>query len=57
VEQQYLPDDLAGRVFYEPSEEGMEKQIGDRLQRLRRARLEAKNASAKPPDGEPRPRD
>jgi putative ATPase len=56
VEQQYLPDDLAGRVFYEPSEEGMEKQIGDRLQRLRRQRLEAKNASAKPPDGEPRSR-
>jgi putative ATPase len=41
VEQQYLPDALAGRVFYEPSEEGMEKQIGDRLQRLRRQRLEA----------------
>jgi len=40
VEQQYLPDALAGRVFYEPSEEGLEKQIGDRLQRLRRARLE-----------------
>jgi putative ATPase len=40
VEQQYLPDGLAGRVFYEPSDQGLETQIGERLQRLRRARLE-----------------
>jgi putative ATPase len=40
VDQQYLPDELADRVYYEPSEEGLEKQIGERLQRLRRARLE-----------------
>jgi putative ATPase len=42
VEQQYLPDALAGRVFYEPSDQGLETQIGDRLQRLRRQRLEAR---------------
>ena len=42
VDQQYLPDELAGRVFYEPSDQGMEIQIGERLQRLRRARLERK---------------
>ena len=40
VDQQYLPDELAGRVFYEPSEEGLEAKIGERLQRLRRLRLE-----------------
>ena len=40
VDQQYLPDDLVGRVFYEPSEEGLELKIGERLQRLRRLRLE-----------------
>ena len=40
VEQQYLPDELAGRVFYEPSDEGLELKIGERLQRLRRLRLE-----------------
>jgi putative ATPase len=40
VEQQYLPDELAGRVFYEPSDQGMEIQIGERLQRLRRQRFE-----------------
>jgi putative ATPase len=42
IEQQYLPDALAGRVFYEPSDQGLEIQIGERLQRLRRQRLEAK---------------
>ena len=40
VDQEYLPDDLVGRVFYEPSEEGLELKIGERLQRLRRLRLE-----------------
>ena len=40
VDQQYLPDELVGRVFYEPSEEGLEQKIGERLQRLRRLRLE-----------------
>ena len=47
VEQQYLPDDLAGRVFYEQSEEGLEQKIGERLQRLRRLRLEARRGSKK----------
>jgi putative ATPase len=40
VDQQYLPDALAGKVYYEPSDQGLEGQIGDRLARLRRARLE-----------------
>ncbi|MDQ2690378.1 MAG: replication-associated recombination protein A [Chloroflexota bacterium] len=42
VDQQYLPDELVGRVFYEPSEEGLELKIGERLQRLRRQRLESR---------------
>ena len=42
VDQEYLPDDLVGRVFYEPSEEGLELKIGERLQRLRRLRLETR---------------
>ena len=45
VDQQYLPDDLVGRVFYEPSEEGLEQKIGERLQRLRRLRLESRRRS------------
>jgi putative ATPase len=40
VDQQYLPDALAGKVYYEPSDQGLEKQIGERLERLRRLRLE-----------------
>ena len=40
VDQEYLPDGLVGRVFYEPSDEGLELKIGERLQRLRRRRLE-----------------
>jgi putative ATPase len=40
VDQQYLPDELAGRVFYEPTDQGLEIQIGERLQRIRRQRLE-----------------
>jgi putative ATPase len=47
VGQQYLPDDLAGRVFYEPSDQGQEKMLGERLQRLRRQRLERQREQAK----------
>ncbi|MEO5985510.1 MAG: replication-associated recombination protein A [Candidatus Limnocylindria bacterium] len=42
VDQDYLPDALVGRVFYEPTEEGLELKIGERLQRLRRRRLEGR---------------
>ena len=35
VEQQYLPDALAGRRYYEPSDQGMEAQVRERLARLR----------------------
>jgi putative ATPase len=42
VDQQYLPDALAGKTYYEPSDQGLEGQIGERLTRLRRARLESR---------------
>jgi putative ATPase len=32
----YLPDEIAGTRFYEPTEQGLEKQIKERLERLRR---------------------
>ena len=35
VKQQYLPDELVGRTFYHPSENGYEKEIGERLKKLR----------------------
>lgn len=33
--QQYLPDDLVGRRFYEPSPHGHEARVAQRLQELR----------------------
>ena len=35
VEQQYLPDELVGTRFYEPGDLGYEKQMKERLTRLR----------------------
>lgn len=35
VEQQYLPDNLRGRRYYEPSDQGIEQRIKDRLDGLR----------------------
>jgi putative ATPase len=46
IEQQYLPDALAGRLFYEPSDQGLEIKIGERLERLRRLRLEERRGKA-----------
>ncbi len=42
VDQQYLPDELADKVYYEPSDQGLEQKIGERLERLRRARRDAR---------------
>jgi putative ATPase len=41
VEQQYLPKSLQGQVFYQPSDQGYEAQIRDRVNRLREAQLAA----------------
>jgi putative ATPase len=51
VAQQYLPDALAGQRFFTPSEEGYEKQLGERMA-LRRARREAAPGGVRTP---PRP--
>ena len=36
VKQQYLPDSLVGRVFYEPTEMGHEKKIREHMEKIRR---------------------
>ena len=41
VAQQYLPQSLQGKLFYEPSDQGYEKNIRDRVARLREAQIEA----------------
>lgn len=40
VPEQYLPDALAGREFYEPTQHGVEAKAADTLARRRRARRE-----------------
>jgi putative ATPase len=37
AEQQYAPDPIVGRDYYQPSEHGAERAVGERLARLRRA--------------------
>jgi putative ATPase len=39
--QQYLPDGLQGRVFYEPSRQGYEGQLGGQVEKRREAQLAA----------------
>jgi putative ATPase len=46
VDQQYLPDEVAGRRYYEPSSHGREREIADRMARLRQTAA---------PEGHPRP--
>jgi putative ATPase len=41
VDQQYLPDELRDRRYYQPSDQGIEIRIGDRLERLRQARAQS----------------
>jgi putative ATPase len=41
VEQQYLPGSLQGQVFYQPSDQGFESTIRDRVSRQREAQLAA----------------
>jgi putative ATPase len=41
VAQQYLPTSLQGQVFYQPSEQGLEKQIAIKVARRREAQLAA----------------
>ena len=41
VAQQYLPDALQGKVFYQPSDQGYERGIRDQVARRREAQLEA----------------
>jgi len=41
VPQQYLPDSLHGRVFYQPSDQGREREIGEEVTRRRELQLAA----------------
>ena len=41
VAQQYLPDSLHGRLFYQPSDQGRERSLGDQVRRRRELQLAA----------------
>lgn len=41
IAQQYLPSSLQGKLFYQPSDQGYEHEIADRVNRHREAQLEA----------------
>ncbi len=47
VEQQYLPDRLAGKRYYVPADRGYEKVIGERME-LRRANREGSSGAGGP---------
>jgi hypothetical protein len=48
VEQQYLPDELSGRHYYLPNDQGYESTIGERMARRATARAAAKEAGRTP---------
>jgi putative ATPase len=41
ADMQCLPDNLRGRVYYQPTNEGIEKRIRERLEEIRRIRSQA----------------
>ena len=49
IPQQYLPDNLLGKHFYEPTDQGYEQQAGERVARWRKAQAQALGLEA-PPD-------
>jgi putative ATPase len=49
VLEEYLPESLRGRRYYQPSESGAERAVGDRLRALRDATVQAASGSAPPP--------
>jgi putative ATPase len=55
VDQRYLPDQLVGRRYYRPSEQGYERTIGERMALREEARGRAREAGHASRSEEPRP--
>jgi putative ATPase len=47
VAQQYLPDQLQGRYFYQPGDLGFEREVKERIERLRKVEEEARRGKPK----------
>jgi putative ATPase len=52
ADMQCLPDNLRGRVYYQPTNEGIEKRIRERLDEIKRQRGRASAADSAPPKKE-----
>ncbi|MDT8899069.1 AAA family ATPase [Thermanaerothrix sp. 4228-RoL] len=52
IPQQYLPDRLVGRIFYQPSDQGYEAEIAARLARWRAAQATADKSQLLPTDAD-----
>ena len=52
VAQQYLPDELADRRYYHPSEEGSERRIGELMDERQARRAAGKPKRVPPPPGQ-----
>jgi putative ATPase len=52
ADMQCLPDNLRDRVYYEPTTEGVEKRIRERLEELRRDRSQTRRGSSSAPKNE-----
>ena len=50
VAQQYLPEHLQGKLFYQPSDQGYEARIADQMARRREAQLAAMLEHTAPPE-------
>ncbi|MGA8027989.1 MAG: hypothetical protein WB992_12675 [Bryobacteraceae bacterium] len=42
---QCLPDSLLGRVYYEPAARGFERELGERLQQLKKRRNKGESSA------------
>jgi putative ATPase len=52
ADMQCLPDNLRGRVYYRPTNEGIEKRIRERMEEIKRQRSRAPENSSAPPKKE-----
>jgi len=50
VEEEYLPENLKGSIYYRPSDQGLEKEIKRRLEVWRRKKSEKEGKDVKGPD-------
>ena len=51
--QEYLPDNIKGRAYYEPGELGFEKRVSERMAYWEKLRREAMMRQAEEDAGEP----